>query len=78
MTALALRSYSLLKSGFITALASWIIGHMRAVGKAIELSRSISANEQIARQLLPEYRDHTYHSLLHKLNSETLQRVYGK
>jgi len=78
MTTIALRGYSLLKTSFITAFASWMIGHMRSVGKAVELSRSIAANEHIARQLLPEYREHTYHSLLAELNRKTMERVYGK
>ncbi len=78
MTVLALRSYFLLKSSFITAFAAWMIGHMKAVGKAIEISRSMAANEQIARQLLPEYREHTYYSLLAELNRKTMERVYGK
>lgn len=78
MTTIALRGYSLIKEGFIVAFAAWIIGHMRAVGKAIELSRLMSANEYIARQLLPEYREHTYHSLLHELNRKSMERIYGK
>ena len=77
MTTIALRGYSLLKTSFITAFASWMIGHMRSVGKAVELSRSMSANEMIARQLLPEYREHTYYSLLAELNRKTMERIYG-
>jgi len=78
MTELALKGFSKVRSGFITVFASWIIGHMKAVGKAVELSRSMAANEQIARQLLPEYREHTYYSLLAELNRKTMERVYGK
>jgi hypothetical protein len=78
MTALVLKSYSLVREGFIAGLAAWMIGHMKAVGKAIELSRSCSANETIARHLLREYPGHTYGSLLHELNQKTLERIYGK
>jgi len=78
MTALALKGYSLVREGIIAGLAAWMIGHLKAVGKAIELSRSCSANEIIARHLLKEYPEHTYGSLLHELNQKTLERIYGK
>jgi hypothetical protein len=55
-----------------------MIGHMKAVGRAIELSRQCSANENIARHLLREYPEHSYSSLLHELNQKTLERIYGK
>ena len=77
MTALALKGYSLVRSGLIAGLSAWIIGHMKAVGKAVELSRSISANEQIARVLLHEYPEHTYYSLLAELNQKSVERIYG-
>lgn len=77
MTALALKGYSLVRNGFIAGLSAWIIGHMKAVGKAVELSRSISANEQIARVLLHEYPEHTYYSLLSELNQKSVERIYG-
>jgi len=78
MTALALKGYSLVREGIIAGLAAWMIGHLKAVGKAIELSRSVTANETIARHLLKEYPGHTYGSLLHELNQKTLERIYGK
>lgn len=78
MTTIALRGYSLLKTSFITAIAAWMIGHLKAVNRAVELSRSLAANEQIARQLLPEYREHTYYSLLTELNRKTMERIYGE
>jgi hypothetical protein len=78
MTALVLKSYSLVREGFIAGLAAWMIGHMKAVGRAIELSRQCSANENIARHLLREYPEHSYSSLLHELNQKTLERIYGK
>jgi hypothetical protein len=55
-----------------------MIGHLKAVGKAIELSRSVTANETIARHLLKEYPGHTYGSLLHELNQKSMERIYGK
>ena len=78
MTTIALKGYSLLKTSFITAFAAWMIGHLKAVNRAVELSRSLAANEQVARQLLPEYREHTYHSLLTELNRKTMERIYGE
>lgn len=78
MTALALKGYSLVREGIIAGLAAWMIGHMKAVGKAIELSRSCSANEIIARHMLREYPGHTYGSLLHELNKKSMERIYGK
>lgn len=78
MTTIALKGFSLVRKGIIGALASWMLGHAKAVGRAVELSRSIRANEDIARVLLPEYREHTYHSLLAELNRKTMERVYGK
>ena len=78
MTAIALRGYSLLKKGFITGFTAWMIGHMKSFGKAVELSRSMSANEHLARMLLPEYREHTYYSLLAELNKKSMERIYGE
>jgi hypothetical protein len=78
MTALALKGYSLVRNGFIMAFAAWMIGHVRAVGRAIEFSRSCSANEMIAQHLLKEYPEHTYYSLLSDLNRQTMERIYGK
>ena len=78
MTALALKGYSLVREGIIAGLAAWMIGHMKSVGKAIELSRSCSANETIAIHLLKEYPEHTYYSLLAELNRQAMERIYGK
>jgi hypothetical protein len=78
MTALVLKGFSAARNGFIAGLSAWIIGHMKAVGKAIELSRSFSANETIAIHLLKEYPEHTYYSLLTELNRKAVERVYGK
>lgn len=76
MTALALRGYSLVRNGFIVALASWIVGHMTALNRAIAASRQIEANQYVARQLLHEYPDHTYASLLAELNAKTMKDIY--
>jgi hypothetical protein len=73
MTAIVLKSLKLPKFLF----ATWIIGHLTAVGKAIRTSRQCSANEVIARQLLHEYPNHTYHSLLAELNRTTIQGEYN-
>jgi hypothetical protein len=73
MTAIVLKTLNLPKFLF----ATWIIGHLTAVGKAIRISRQCTANEYIARQLLHEYPEHTYHSLLGELNRKTIQGEYN-
>jgi hypothetical protein len=77
MTTLVANTYSYLKSGFTVALVSWIIGHLTAVGRAIQASRQTAANEIVARQLLHEYPEHSYESLLAELNRKTLQDIYN-
>lgn len=77
MTAIVLNTYSYLKTGFVAALASWMLGHLTSVNRAIMTSRALSANEQIARSLLHEYPNHTYASLLADLNRKTLQDIYN-
>jgi len=39
----------------------------------MQVSRQIAANEQIARALLIEYKEHTYYSLLAELNHKTME-----
>jgi len=77
MTAIVLNTYSYIKTGFVAAIASWMLGHLTSVNRAIMTSRAMSANEQIARALLHEYPDHTYPSLLAELNRKTLQDIYN-
>ena len=67
MTTLALKNLSLpnpLKAA---------IGFFTSISTAMQISRQIAANEQIARVLLIEYPEHTYYSLLAKLNHETME-----
>jgi len=41
------------------------------------VSRQCAANEVVAKALLHEYSDHTYHSLLAELNRVTIQKAYN-
>ena len=77
MTAIVLKSYSFIRTGFISAIASWMLGHLTAMHKAVHASRAMSANETIARLMLHEYPEHTYASLLAELNRKTLQEIYN-
>jgi len=76
MTAIVLKSYSFLRTGFIAALSSWFIGYLNSMNRAILVARQTSANQQLARMMLHEYPDHTYASLLAELNRKTLQEIY--
>jgi hypothetical protein len=76
MTAIVLNTYSYFKSGFIAVIASWIIGHLNSMNRAVMLARQTNANQQLARLMLHEYPEHTYSSLLAELNSKTLQDIY--
>jgi hypothetical protein len=41
------------------------------------VSRQCAANESVAKALLHEYPEHTYHSLLAELNRLTIQGAYN-
>jgi hypothetical protein len=73
MTALAIKALQLPRF----FLVSWIIGYLTAVGKAVQISRQVQANEYIAQAMLHEYPDHTYSSLLSELNRKTLKEIYN-
>ena len=72
MTAIVLKSLSLPRLPF-----NWIAELFSSIGKSIIVSRQCAANEVIAKALLHEYSDHTYHSLLAELNRVTIQRAYN-
>ena len=76
MTTLALRGYSLVRSSFITAFAAWMIGHLKAVGRAIEVSRQIETNQKLAYMLRHEYPHEDYAGILAILNDKTLKEYY--
>lgn len=76
MTALALKGYSLVRNGFIVAFASWIVGHLNAVGRAIQVSRQIEVNQKLAHQLRHEYPHEDYAGILAILNEKTLKEYY--
>ena len=73
MTAIVLNTYSYNRTGIIAKSFNWFIGFMASVAEAMQMSRQIAANEQIARVLLIEYPEHTYYSLLTELNRKTLE-----
>ena len=72
MTAIVLKSLSLPRFSF-----NWIVGLFSSIGKSIIVSRQCAANESVAKALLHEYPEHTYHSLLAELNRRTIQGEYN-
>ena len=76
MTALALRGYTLLKTGFIATLFAWMTGHMSSLGRAIMVSRQIEANQKLAHLLRHEYPHENYAGILAILNDKTLKEYY--
>lgn len=72
MTAIVLKSLSLPRFSF-----NWIVGLFSSIGKSIIVSRQCVANESVAKALLHEYPEHTYHSLLAELNRRTIQGEYN-
>jgi len=69
MTAIVLQGFSVASNSI-----SSIVGRFfQSITSAIQLSRQIKANEQIAGYLLKEYPEHTYASLLAELNYKTIQ-----
>ena len=69
MTTIVLQGFSLASNSVFSAIS----GFFGSVTSAIQLSRQVKANEQIAGYLLKEYPDHTYQSLLAELNYKTIQ-----
>ena len=76
MTALALKSYSLLRTGFIATLFAWMTGHLSSVGRAVMVSRQIEANQKLAHLLRHEYPHEDYAGILAILNDKTLREYY--
>ena len=76
MTALALRGYTLLKTGFIATLFAWMTGHMSSLGRAIKVSRQIATNQKMAHMLRHEYPHENYAGILAILNDKTLKEYY--
>lgn len=76
MTTLAIRGYSLIKSGFIATLFAWITGHLASVGRAIQVSRQIETNQRLAHLLRHEYPNEDYAGILAILNDKTLKEYY--
>tara|TARA_R100000329_G_scaffold102646_1_gene84461 strand:- start:1293 stop:1526 length:234 start_codon:yes stop_codon:yes gene_type:complete len=76
MTALAIRSFTLLKTGFIATLFAWMTGHLSSVGRAVMVSRQIEANQKLAHLLRHEYPHEDYAGILAILNDKTLKEYY--
>jgi len=55
---------------------AWIACFLTSVSNAMTVSRQVSVNEKIASQLLHEYPEHTYQSLLAELNAKTIRSIY--
>jgi hypothetical protein len=73
MTTIALNYSQNLLNIVWTQLKAFFI----SVGKSIQAARQIQANEQVARMLLHEYKEHTYDSLLAELNRKTMESIYN-
>ena len=73
MTTIAMKGCSLALKETATIFFSGIFSWIGSIGKAIQVSRQMAANEQIARHLLHEYPEHTYYSLLAELNHKTME-----
>lgn len=76
MTTIALKSYSLLKTGFIATLFAWMTGHLSSIGRAVMVSRQIEANQKLAHMLRHEYPHEDYAGILAILNDKTLREYY--
>lgn len=76
MTTIALKSYSLLKTGFIATLFAWMTGHLSSIGRAVMVSRQIEANQKLAYMLRHEYPHEDYAGILAILNDKTLREYY--
>jgi hypothetical protein len=72
MTEIVLKSLSLPRLSF-----NWMSRLFSSIGKSMLVSRQCAANEVLARVLLHEYPNHTYHSLLAELNHKTIQGEYN-
>jgi len=72
MTAIVLKSLNLPRLSF-----NWIVELFSSIGKSMVVSRQCAANESVAKALLHEYPEHTYHSLLAELNRLTIQGAYN-
>ena len=55
---------------------AWIAIFLTSVSNAMAASRQIAVNEKIASQLLHEYPEQTYQSLLADLNERTIRSIY--
>ena len=74
MTTIVMKGYSLALKETATIFFSGIFRWIGSIGSAIQVSRQMAANEQIARHMLHEYPEHTYYSLLAELNHKTMVR----
>lgn len=74
MTTIVMKGYSLALKETATNFFSSIFRWIGSIGSAIQVSRQMAANEQIARHMLHEYPEHTYYSLLAELNHKTMVR----
>lgn len=72
MTTIVLKSLNLPRLSF-----NWIVEMFSSIGKSMVVSRQCAANEVLAKALLHEYPNHTYHSLLAELNHNTIQGAYN-
>jgi hypothetical protein len=53
-------------------------GHLSALGRAIQVSKQIEANQKIAHLMRHEYPNENYAGILAILNEKTLKEYYKK
>jgi len=67
---------SFIRNSFIATLFAWMVGHLDALGRAIQVSRQIETNQKLAHLLKHEYPHEDYAGILAILNDKTLKEYY--
>ena len=67
---------TMIRNSFVATLFAWMTGHLDAVGRAIQVSRQIEANQKLAHMLRHEYPNEDYAGILAILNDKTLKEYY--
>jgi hypothetical protein len=67
---------SYIRNSFIAALFVSMTGYLDALGRAIQVSRQIEANQKLAHMLRHEYPHEDYAGVLAILNDKTLKEYY--
>ena len=68
---------NMIRNSFVATLFAWMTGHLDAMGRAVQVSRQIEANQKLAHQLRHEYPNESYAGILAILNQKTLKEYYN-